>query len=331
MKRILVTGGAGFIGSHVAEALLNTGYQVTVLDDLSGGFRENIVPEADFVQGSITDNDLVIRLFEEKQFEYVFHLAAYAAEGLSHFIKRFNYDNNLIGSVNLINASVNTGVKCFVFTSSIAVYGASPELPMTEETLPHPEDPYGIAKLAVEQELRVCKEMFDLDYLIFRPHNVYGERQNIGDKYRNVVGIFMNQALQNLPMTIFGDGEQKRAFSYISDVAPIIAGSIERPEAYNQIFNVGAETPYTVNELAETVALAMEVEPNIKHLPARNEVKNAYSSHEKEQKFFGARPPVTLEEGVRKMAAWVHDHGARKSQKFENIEVTKNFPVAWLD
>lgn len=331
MKRILVTGGAGFIGSHVAEALLNTGYQVTVLDDLSGGFRENIVPEADFVQGSITDNDLVIRLFEEKQFEYVFHLAAYAAEGLSHFIKRFNYDNNLIGSVNLINASVNTGVKCFVFTSSIAVYGASPELPMTEETLPHPEDPYGIAKLAVEQELRVCKEMFDLDYLIFRPHNVYGERQNIGDKYRNVVGIFMNQALQNLPMTIFGDGEQKRAFSYISDVAPIIAGSIERPEAYNQIFNVGAETPYTVNELAETVALAMEVEPNIKHLPARNEVKNAYSSHEKEQKFFGARLPVTLEEGVRKMAAWVHDHGARKSQKFENIEVTKNFPVAWLD
>lgn len=331
MKRILVTGGAGFIGSHIAEALLNRGYQVTVLDDLSGGFRENIVPGADFVQGSITDNDLVIRLFEEKQFEHVFHLAAYAAEGLSHFIKRFNYDNNLIGSVNLINASVNTGVKCFVFTSSIAVYGASPELPMTEETLPHPEDPYGIAKLAVEQELRVCKEMFDLDYIIFRPHNVYGERQNIGDKYRNVVGIFMNQALQNLPMTIFGDGEQKRAFSYISDVAPIIASSIEMPEAYNQIFNVGAETPYTVNELAETVALAMEVEPNIKHLPARNEVKYAYSSHEKVQKFFGAHQPVTLEEGVRKMTAWVQEHGARKSQKFENIEVTKNFPVAWLD
>jgi UDP-glucose 4-epimerase len=331
MKKALVTGGAGFIGSHVAEALVNGGYQVTVLDDLSGGFRENIVPGAEFVQGSVTDNDLIIRLFEEKQFEHVFHLAAYAAEGLSHFIKRFNYDNNLIGSVNLINASVNTGVKCFVFTSSIAVYGASPELPMTEETLPHPEDPYGIAKLAVEQELRVCKEMFDLDYIIFRPHNVYGERQNIGDKYRNVVGIFMNQALQNLPMTIFGDGEQKRAFSYISDVAPIIARSIEMPEAYNQVFNVGAETPYTVNELAETVALTMGAEPLIKHLPARNEVKYAWSSHEKVQKFFGAHHPVNLEDGVRKMAAWVKEHGARKSQKFENIEVTKNFPVAWLE
>jgi UDP-glucose 4-epimerase len=261
MSNVLVTGGAGFIGSHVVEELIQRGHQVVVLDDLSGGFMDNVVPGAQFVQGSITDHELIDRLFDEHKFEYVFHLAAYAAEGLSHFIKRFNYNNNLIGSVNLINASVNTGVKCFVFTSSIAVYGASPELPMTEATRPHPEDPYGIAKLAVEQELQVCKEMFGLDYIVFRPHNVYGERQNIGDKYRNVVGIFMNQALQNLPMTIFGDGEQKRAFSYISDVAPVIARSIETPEAYNQVFNVGAETPYTVNELAETVARAMGVEP----------------------------------------------------------------------
>ncbi|PWB74911.1 MAG: UDP-glucose 4-epimerase [Anaerolineales bacterium] len=331
MSKVLVTGGAGFIGSHVAEELLKRGHRVVVLDDLSGGFMDNVVPGAQFVQGSITNHELVDRLFDEHRFEYVFHLAAYAAEGLSHFIKRFNYTNNLIGSVNLINASVNSGVNCFVFTSSIAIYGASPELPMTEATRPHPEDPYGIAKLAVEQELQVCKEMFDLDYIVFRPHNVYGERQNIGDKYRNVVGIFMNQALQDLPMTIFGDGEQKRAFSYISDVAPIIARSIETPEAYNQVFNVGAETPYTVNELAETVARAMGVEPQIKHLPARNEVKYAYSSHDKVQKYFGAPQPVSLEEGVQKMAAWVKNHGARKSQKFGDIEVTKNFPVAWLD
>jgi UDP-glucose 4-epimerase len=141
----------------------------------------------------------------------------------------------------------------------------------------------------------------------------------------------MNQALQNLPMTIFGDGEQKRAFSYILDVAPVIARSIEIPEAYNQVFNVGAETPYTVNELAKSVALAMEVEPQIKHLPERNEVKFAYSSHEKVQKFFGTAQPVSLEEGVRKMSDWVKAHGARKSQKFKNIEVGKNFPVAWLD
>ena len=331
MSSVLVTGGAGFIGSHVAEELLKRNHGVVILDDLSGGFMDNVARGAQFVQGSVTDPELINQLFDEHRFDYVFHLAAYAAEGLSHFIKRFNYHNNLIGSVNLINASVKTGVKCFVFTSSIAVYGANPELPMTEETLPYPEDPYGIAKLAIEHELRVCKEMFDLNYIIFRPHNVYGERQNIGDKYRNVVGIFMNQALQGRPMTIFGDGEQKRAFSYIADVAPVIARSVEVPGALNQLFNVGANTPYTVNELAQTVALAMGVEPEITHLPARNEVKYAYSSHEKLERIFGTPKLVSLEAGVEKMAKWVKEHGARKSQKFKNIEITKNFPAAWLD
>jgi len=331
MPNVLVTGGAGFIGSHVAEHLLRNGYSVTVLDDLSGGFIENLVEGINFVPGSINHADLVNSLFEEQSFEYVFHLAAYAAEGLSHFIKRFNYNNNLIGSVNLINASVKHDVRCFVFTSSIAVYGTSPELPMTEETPPYPEDSYGIAKLAVEQELRVCNEMFGLDYIIFRPHNVYGERQNIGDKYRNVVGIFMNQILQGKPMTLFGDGSQMRAFSYIDDIAPIIAESITVREAYNQIFNVGADTPYSVNELAQHIAKAMGVRAAVIHLPPRNEVQNAYSSHVKVRQVFGERKLVSLEEGLARMSAWVKQHGARTSQKFQDVEITKNFPKAWLD
>lgn len=329
MKKILVTGGAGFIGSHVAEELVKRGYRVTALDDLSGGFTDNLVNGVNFVQGSVCDIDLVNNLFEENKFDYVFHLAAYAAEGLSHFIKRFNYNNNLIGSINLINASINTGVKCFVFTSSIAVYGTSPELPMTEETIPQPEDSYGIAKLAVEQELKVCKAMFGLDYIIFRPHNVYGERQNIGDKYRNVVGIFMNQILQNKPMTIFGNGNQKRAFSYIGDIAPIIAESVDDPEAYNNIFNIGADRPYTINELVQSVAKAMKVEPEVIHLPPRNEVTEAYSSHDKVRRLFGERKLHTLDEGLQQMAYWVVNHGARMSQEFKNIEVRKNLPAAW--
>jgi UDP-glucose 4-epimerase len=329
MSRILVTGGAGFIGSHVAEALVARGHDVLVLDDLSGGFEENVVPGARFVEGSINDVALVDRLFAQHRFEYVFHLAAYAAEGLSHFIKRFNYTNNLIGSVNLINASINTGVRCFVFTSSIAVYGTSPELPMTEETPARPEDPYGIAKYAVEQELHACKAMFGLDSIVFRPHNVYGERQNIGDKYRNVVGIFMNQLLQGKPMSVFGDGSQTRAFSYIGEVAPIIAESIDVPAAYNQTFNIGADEPYAVKDLALAVARAMGVAPNIAHLPARNEVLDAYSSHEKVSRVFGQHRKYSLDEGLARMAAWVKQHGARASSEFGDIEVMKNFPAAW--
>jgi UDP-glucose 4-epimerase len=236
----------------------------------------------------------------------------------------------LIGSINLINAAVNGGVKCFVFTSSIAVYGSSPELPMTEDTRPNPEDSYGIAKLAVEQELAVCKEMFDLDYIIFRPHNVYGERQNIGDKYRNVVGIFMNQILQGKPMTVFGDGSQTRAFSYIGDVAPIIADSVFVPEAYNQIFNVGADQPYTVKELAVRVAESMNIQPRIQLMPARNEVQHAYPSHAKVRRIFGERELYGLDDGLRRMADWVQQHGARSSQEFEGIEIAKNFPLAWV-
>jgi len=330
MSKILVTGGAGFMGSHVAEELVRRGHQVTVFDDLSGGFVDNVVESANFIQGSISDVSLVNELFEQARFDYVYHLAAYAAEGLSHFIKRFNYNNNLIGSINLINAAINTGVKCFVFTSSIAVYGTSPDLPMTEETLPHPEDPYGIAKLAVEQELKICKEMFDLNYIIFRPHNVYGERQNIGDKYRNVVGIFMNQILQGKPMSVFGDGTQTRAFSYIGDIIPIMVEAIDVPGAYNQVFNIGADQPYSINQLARAVAHSMDVAPYLVHLPARNEVLNAYSSHEKVQRIFGQRQLHSLEEGLAYMARWVKRHGTRTSQEFEGIEVMKNFPEAWL-
>ncbi len=329
MSKILVTGGAGFIGSHLVEELVNRGHVVVALDDLSGGFVDNVIDGARFVKASINDYETIDKLFMNEQFDYVYHLAAYAAEGLSHFIKRFNYNNNLIGSVNLINAAINTNVKCFVFTSSIAVYGTSAELPMTEETIPHPEDSYGVAKLAVEHELVASKHMFDLDFVVFRPHNVYGERQNIGDKYRNVVGIFMNQILQEKPMSVFGDGSQTRAFSYIGDMTPIMADAIEMPDAYNQVFNIGADTPYSVNELAEAIAHAMGVKADVVHLPARNEVWHAYASHEKVAKVFGERPLTSLDQGLKYMAEWVKKHGARSSSEFGNIEVMKNFPKAW--
>ena len=324
----LVTGGAGFIGSHVVDDLLKQGHEVVALDDLSGGYEDNVHNDATFVKGSITDHELLEKLFEEHKFDYVFHLGAYAAEGLSHFIRRFNYENNLLGSMNLINLAILHKVKCFVFTSSIAVYGKN-QLPMTEDTTPQPEDPYGISKYAVELDLQSAHDMFGLNYVIFRPHNVYGERQNIGDRYRNVIGIFMNQIMLGEPLTIFGDGTQTRAFTHIDDVAPIIANSINVKRAYNQVFNVGADEPYSVNELVEVIAAEFGKEVTVHKHPARNEVKHAYSAHQKVKDIFGVKDSISLQEGVKRMAAWAKEHGARETPKFENIEIHEKLPPVW--
>lgn len=324
----LVTGGAGFMGAHLVKELLAKGHTVVALDDLSGGFADQVDPRATFVHGSINDHALVDRLFAEHKFTYVYHLAAYAAEGLSHFIRRFNYQNNLIGSINLINASVNHGVQCFVFTSSIAVYGAL-QPPMREDMVPKPEDPYGVAKLAVEMDLAAARHMFGLNYVVFRPHNVYGEYQNIGDRYRNVIGIFMNQLMQGQPMSIFGDGEQQRAFTYIGDIAPIMAAAAETPAAYGEVFNVGADTPYTVNQLATLVQAAMDIHGDVKHLEARNEVVFAFSDHTKVERTFGKRRETTLAEGLARMAPWAKATGARKSGVFSNIEIEQKLPPSW--
>ena len=172
--------------------------------------------------------------------------------------------------------------------------------------------------------------MFGLNYIIFRPHNVYGERQNIGDKYRNVIGIFMNQIMQGYPIGIFDDGEQTRAFSYIGDVAPIIASSISQNGAYNQIFNIGADKPYTVNYLAEVVKKAMNATNHpIKYLEARKEVKHAHSDHKKVKEVLGYKTTISLTEGISKMAKWAKEAGSKKSKEFDNIEVDKNMPSSW--
>lgn len=326
--KALVTGAAGFIGSHVTRHVLAAGIEVVALDDLSGGYRENVPDGAHFVQASVTDHAALAALFAEHRFDYVYHLAAYAAEGLSHFIRRYNYETNLVGSINLINLSVLHHVKCFVFTSSIAVYGAN-QLPMTEALIPQPEDPYGISKYAVELDLRAAHEMFGLNHVIFRPHNVYGEHQNIGDKYRNVIGIFMNQILNGQPLTVFGDGEQTRAFSYIDDVAPVIAKSVFVERAYGEVFNVGADQAYTVNQLAHVVCQAMGVAPDVKHLPARNEVKHAFSTHDKAREYFDLPAPVALEAGIGRMAAWVARVGSRKTSDFAAIEIPYHLPAGW--
>jgi len=329
--RVLVTGAAGFIGSHVADHCLALGMTVIATDDLSGGFPENLPPNAVWIQGDLRERAFVQQLWRHHgPFDFVYHLAAYAAEGLSHFIRAYNYSTNLVASMHLINEAVNSEVcKCFVFTSSIAVYGKG-QLPMTESLVPQPEDPYGISKYAVELDLKAAHDMWGMNYVVFRPHNVYGERQNIADKYRNVIGIFMNQLIQGEPMTIFGDGLQSRAFSHVDDVAPIIARSCLLPAAVNHTFNVGADTPYTVLQLAEEIANAFDLPLKVRHLPARNEVIHAFSDHSLVRSVFEPSPPIDLRVGIQRMAKWVTARGPAQPVTFSNIEVRRKLPNGWV-
>ncbi len=326
--KVLVTGAAGFIGSHVADACCARGDEVVGVDDLSGGSMSNVPEGVVFENLDVTDAAGVADLFVRHQFDTVYHLAAYAAEGLSHFIRRFNYRNNVIGSMTLVNESIKHDVGCFVFTSSIAVYGTN-RLPMTEDLVPNPEDPYGIGKYAVELDLAAAHAMFGLNYVIFRPHNVYGERQNIADRYRNVIGIFMNRIMCGEPMTIFGDGEQTRAFTHVSEVAPLIAGAPAIEGARNAVFNLGSDTHYSVNALADLVAESMGVEPLVEHLPARNEVAHAYCSHATLHQVFGKTDAVPFRDGLKRMADWALGQGGHEPVRFRGIEVTKGLPPSW--
>jgi UDP-glucose 4-epimerase len=328
MTRVLVTGGAGFIGSHLAELLARRGHDVTVLDDLSGGFRENVPAGVRLVAASVVDHRTLDRLVDEIRPAVVFHLAAYAAEGLSHFIRRFNTMNNTVGSVNVINACVNYDVPRLVFTSSAAVYGyAQGEL--REDEIPRPADPYGIAKYAVEQELAAAHDLFGLEYAIIRPHNVYGPRQNIADRYRNAVGIFLNQAMQGLPLTVFGDGLQTRQFTFVDELVEVIAACGWREDLRNLTLNVGDDRATTLRRLAEMVLQVLDVDVPINFVEPRKEALHVDPSHERLHRLFPEWRSTPLEEGLARMAAWARSVGPRTPCVFEEIEIERELPPVW--
>lgn len=322
----LVTGGAGFIGSHLARTLLGLGHDVVVVDDLSGGWKSNIPEGAAFVEADLVSVDLD-DLFATWRPDHVWHLAAYAAEGLSHWVREHNVKSNWLASTRLINAAVRFGVERFTFTSSMAVYG-SQQPPFTESMRAAPEDPYGIAKYSVEQDLRVAGEVFDLPHVVFRPHNVYGPGQNVGDPYRNVVGIFMRQALRGEPLTVFGDGSQTRAFSYISDIVDPMVRSLNA-DVVGETFNIGGEQVVTILELAERVKRLFPGS-RIVHMPERYEVAHAFCDHTKARERLGFHPSIPFDAGLERMAEWVRAEGVKWSTT-PGIEVFDRLPVFWQD
>ena len=328
--KILVTGIAGLLGSRLADWIIkNTDHQVVGIDDLSGGYVENIPQGCNFYAENIVNLSKIKEIFEKEKPDIVYHFAAYAAEGLSPFIRKYNYENNLIASTNLITSAIQHGVKRFVFASSMSVYGDKYEPPFSEELQQFPIDPYGIAKYSVEQDLRVAYEQHGLEYTIVRPHNFYGVNQNIWDKYRNVLGIWMYQIMNEMQPTIFGDGEQRRAFSYVDDSIIPFWNASQKDECVNQTINLGGIKDYSINEACSILLKVTGTKLKPVYLEQRHEAKHAWSTWDKSVDLLEFDHKVDLEEGLTKMWEWAKSQPNRERFVWENYELDKGLYKYW--
>ena len=326
---ILITGVAGLLGSRLADWILENKPQAKVIgiDNLSGGYVENIDSRVEFykldlVQDSISD------LFKKYNIDYVFHFAAYAAEGLSPFIRGFNYDNNLKSTARIVNQCIKHDVKRLVFTSTMAVYGHGENQAFDEKQIPCPIDPYGVAKYACEMDIRIAGEQHGLDWCVIRPHNVYGIKQNIWDKYRNVLGIWMYQHLNGKPMTIFGSGDQTRAFSYIDDsLEPLWKSAIE-PKASKQIINLGGINSISILE-ANNVLKKIIGSGETVFFEQRHEVMHAVSTYQKSIDILGFNHETDLEKGLKKMWNWAKVQPTRNQFIWPSYEIDKGLYSFW--
>jgi len=324
--RVLVTGCAGLIGSNFCN-WIDKNIEIFGIDDLSGGYIENIPSHVKFIKADLTNKDDQKKIESIFPVDYVFHFAAYAAEGLSPFIRQYNYMNNTIATTFLITLSIKHSVKRFIFTSSMAVYGNG-ETPFSEDHQPSPIDSYGIAKYACEMDLKVAHEQHGLEYCIIRPHNVYGPMQNIWDPYRNVLGIWMYKSLHNLPITIYGDGEQKRAFSYISDVLPCLWEAAIRNEAKNQIINVGGMKETSLNEVSKILS-DITGNNDIAHLEPRHEVKHAWSTYQKSIDVLGYKEATDMRSGLETMWKWAKEQPDRSRKMWDRYELEVGLYSFW--
>jgi UDP-glucose 4-epimerase len=326
--KILITGVAGLLGSRMADWLILNKPEVEIIgiDDLSGGYIEHVPSEVNFYKMDLK-NPNIKDVFEKYKPDYVFHFAAYAAEGLSPFIRTYNYQNNLVATANIVNECIRNDVKRLVFTSTMAVYGHG-KPPFDESHRPEPIDPYGIAKYACEQDIQVAGEQHGLDWCIIRPHNVYGIKQNIWDKYRNVLGIWMYQYINNLPMTIFGDGEQKRAFSFIDDCLEPLWKSAVDSRASKQIINLGSSVFYTINE-ANSILREVIGDGEFIHKEGRHEVKNAHPTWSKSVQLLDYEDKTSLKDGLNIMWEWTKTQPKREQFIWSEYELDKGIYSFW--
>ncbi|MDO8639246.1 MAG: NAD-dependent epimerase/dehydratase family protein [Candidatus Daviesbacteria bacterium] len=296
-KNILVTGGGGFIGSHLVDKLIKNDCKVSIIDDLSGGKKANINPKAKFYLCDLREVIKTDKIIKKIQPEIVFHLAANAAENKAQFSPIDITSRNWNTFINTLVSSLNNGMKRIIVTSSIAVYG-SLQTPFKETNKPEPEDLYGISKLAMEEALKVLSKVHKFEYVITRPHNVYGPRQNMNDPYRNVVTIFMNALMKNEPYYIYGDGTQRRCFSYIDDVVEALFNA-GFGNFHGMTFNIGADRDYSINQLSQIIQKVSKknIDPIcINERP--QEVKIAIADHSLAKKYLGYQDKTPLIKGL---------------------------------
>jgi UDP-glucose 4-epimerase len=326
LKKIIITGVAGLLGSRMAEWIIENHptCQIIGIDDLSGGYQEHVPSQVEFHALDLAKDD-ISTLFQGV--DIVYHFAAYAAEGLSPFIRKFNYSCNLVATANVVNACIEHQVGRLVFTSSMAVYGVGTP-PFQESDIPSPIDPYGVAKFACEMDIKIAGEQHELDGCIIRPHNVYGRNQNIWDRYRNVLGIWMYQYKRGLPFTIFGDGSQQRAFSCIDDCLVPLWKAGTDPRASKQIINIGSWKYYSIKEASEVLKRVIG-DGDTKHEEARHEVKDALPSHEKSVQLLDYEDKTSLEAGLRDMWNWAKNQPDRPQKSWDSYELEKGIYGFW--
>ena len=328
-KSLLITGNAGLLGARLADWVLENHpeYEVVGIDNLFGGYVENVDDRVVFYKRELS-TDKLTDIFDKHHFEYVFHFAAYAAEGLSPFMRMFNDSNNMLSTDNIINECINHDVKRLVYTSSMSVYGWGRGGRFDEKDTPSPIDPYAISKYACEMNIMAAGEQHSLDWCILRPHNVYGVKQNIWDKYRNVLGIWMVDALNDRPMLIYGDGKQTRAFSYIDDCLEPFWNAAVLESASKEIVNVGGINESTIEEACRLVSKVTGYD-RIEYREKRHEVTHAVPTYQKSIDLLGYKETTTLEEGLREMWEWAKTQPNRKQYKWENYEITKGIYSYW--
>ena len=328
--KVLITGVAGLLGSRLSDWILENHpeYKIIGIDDLSGGYVENVNPKVKFIESNLINQVTLAQVFEKHKPDYVFHFAAYAAEGLSPFIRNYNYQNNLVATSNIINECIKHEIKRLVFTSTLAVYGHGYGGIFDESQIPNPIDPYGVAKYACEMDIRIAGEQHGLDWCIIRPHNVYGVKQNIWDKYRNVLGIWMFQHLNDQPMTIFGDGEQTRAFSYIDDSLEPLWNAAVKKEASKQIINLGGVEEYSIKNACEVLQEVIGG-GSIGYKEARHEVRHSIPTYQKSIDLLGFSHKTNLKEGLTSMWEWAKEQPKRERFVWPSYELEKGIYSFW--